>query len=239
MKKYILTLVIGLMTISGCYSHYMWIETNTTGMAGKTQQVKVFFGEYTYGVIEKVNGDAFTMMKNFTLQLVHPDGTISQIQTSPGEDHYQGTFTPSTPGTYSLILNNNNIDVIDYTQYDFGIFKTHYHATATVQVGSQENVSIPTNSDGLSVVPVSQTNDKVTLKVFYKGMALSKSEVAIYVADLWSKKMETDENGTFSFALPWQTKYLIEITLKEEVPGTFNGKDYQFIWHCATYCIQN
>jgi len=30
----------------------------------------------------------------------------------------------------------------------------------------------------------------------------------------------------------------VETTTKEEIPGTYNGEEYEFIWHCATYCIK-
>ena len=46
-----------------------------------------------------------------------------------------------------------------------------------------------------------------------------------------------NEKGEVSFSLPWNTKYTMETTFEERVPGTFNGKEYEFIWHCATYCI--
>ncbi|MEO2052613.1 MAG: hypothetical protein ABGX00_12695 [Allomuricauda sp.] len=37
--------------------------------------------------------------------------------------------------------------------------------------------------------------------------------------------------------LLWISKYIVETTTKEEIPGTYIGEDYQFIWHCATYCL--
>ena len=66
---------------------------------------------------------------------------------------------------------------------------------------------------------------------------LPKNEVNIYVSDLWSKTLETDENGIVSFKLPWNTKYILETTHKEEVPGIYKNESYQFIWHCVTYTI--
>ena len=88
------------------------------------------------------------------------------------------------------------------------------------------------------VKQLGNTADEVKLQVFYKGEPLAKNELKVYVADLWSKTLYTDENGQVSFLKPWETKYIVETTIKEEVPGTYKGEEYQFIWHCATYCIK-
>ncbi len=127
--------------------------------------------------------------------------------------------------------------MIDYTQYDFGIFKTHYHSTAKVQVGDTVTETAAVNDTGMTVKDVSKNDSEVQLQVLYKNKPLAKNELKVFVSDLWSKTLETDENGMVSFKLPWKIKYIVETTTKEEVPGTYNGKNYQFIWHCATYTI--
>ncbi len=229
------------MACSNAFAHFMWIETATTGKAGKKQEVKVFFGEYTYGLQEKVAGDAFAKMKNFEVWAIAPNGEKTTLTLQPGEDFYSGYFTPATNGTYTLVLNNNKIDVVDYTQYNFGIFKTHYHSTAKVVVGDKVADTASLNPDGLTIVDatkkLSAHKAETTLTVLYKGQPIKETEITIFVADQWSKKLTTDENGTVKFTLPWNTKYVAEVTKKEEVPGTYNDKEYQFIYHCATYAL--
>lgn len=237
MNKIILAiaLIFGITTQS--FAHYLWIETNPVGQIGQEQDVKVHYGEYTYGVIEQVNGEAFPKVKNFTLWVVDAKGNKTKLETKAFTDHYLAKFTPKSNGTYTLVLDNNDIDVIDFSQYDFGIFKTHYHATTKVQVGKSVNETANINQDGIVVKDVSKNENEIQLQVLYKNKPLAKNELKVFVADLWSKTLETDENGTVSFKLPWKTKYIIETTTKEEVPGTFKGKDYEFIWHCATFTI--
>lgn len=240
MKKLILLLALFLAT-GNAFSHYMWVETNPVGKSGQKQEVKVYFGEYTYGVEEKVNGDAFAKMKNFEVWVTGPDGQKSKINVKAGESFYSGWFTPKANGTYTVMLNNNNIDVIDYTQYDFGIFKTHYHSTAKVIVGNSTNSTVANNPEGLSIIDASKAgtgkNKEIVLQAVYKGKPAKDVELTVFVADLWSKKLTTDANGEVKFNLPWDTKYVVEATKKEEVPGKYNGKDYQFVWHCATYSL--
>lgn len=226
-----------VFTTSQMFAHYLWVETAPMGTKGVEQDIKVYYGEYTYGEIEKVNGDAFSKVKNFTLWVIDEKGNRTILETIPSEDHYLAKFTPTSNGTFTVVLNNNDIEVIDYTEYDFGIFKTHYHATAKIQVGHTANETISVNEEGISIKQVSESGDTVKLQVFYKNKPLAENEVQIYVADLWSKTLQTDDNGYVSFKRPWDTKYIIETTLKEEVQGIYKDKAYQFLWHCATYSI--
>lgn len=237
MKKSILTIVLILFATMHTFAHYLWIETSPNGTINNEQEVNVYFGEYTYGVIEKVNGEAFPKVKDFTLWVIDTEGLKSPIKVTAKDDYYVGTFTPKSNGIYTVILNNDKIDVIDYTKYDFGIFKTHYHALAKVNVGNAKGQTKAWNDKGITVRDISKSKNEVQLQVLYKNKPLAKNEVKIFVSDLWSKTLETDENGLISFKLPWQTKYILETTTKEEVPGEYKGEPYQFIWHCVTYCI--
>lgn len=240
MKNYILFLT-ALLSSANMFAHFMWVETAPTGKAGKKQEVRVFFGEYTYGLQEKVADEAFAKMKDFEVWSVAPNGEKTVLQMQPGENFYSGYFTPAVNGTYTIVLNNNKIDVIDYTQYNFGIFKTHYHSTAKVEIGGTATNTAALNPDGLTVIDATKktavANGETVLAILYKGQPLKENEVTIFVADQWSKKLTTDADGKVKFTLPWNTKYVVEVTKKEEVPGKYNGKDYQFIYHCATYTL--
>jgi uncharacterized GH25 family protein len=240
MKKSLLTLVLLFATLN-TFAHFMWVETSPVGKLNKKQEVKVFFGEYSYGLQEKVAGEEFTKMKNFEVWAIAPNGKKTQLTVQPGTNFYSGYFTPTENGTYTIALNNNKIDVVDYTQYNFGIFKTHYHSTAKVQVGSTVVATAAVNPEGLTVVDASKSNaaqkGETVLQVLYKGEPVKETEVTIFVADQWSKKINTDANGNVKFNMPWNTKYVIEVTKKEEVPGKYNGKEYQFVYHCATYTL--
>ena len=240
MKKNIL-LVLMLFLATNTFAHYLWIETNPVGKEHEKHEIKVRFGEYTYGVIEQVNGDAFQGVNDFQLWLIAPDGSKTTLTVNPEKDHYTTSFVPTQKGTYTIALDNKSMKVLDYTAYDFGIFKPQYHAKARVVVGNGIDKTKETNPEGIEIIDLSDDkpgkDQQVTLKVLFKGKPLAKNEIVIYVADLWSKTLETDENGQVSLKLPWQTMYTVEVTYNEQVPGSFNNTAYEFIWHCATYCI--
>ncbi|PZR21587.1 MAG: DUF4198 domain-containing protein [Flavobacterium psychrophilum] len=240
MKKSIL-LILLLFVTANSFAHFMWVETSPVGKINKKQEVRVYFGEYTYGEIENADEEAFNKVKNFDVWVISPTGEKTKLQMTPAVTFYSGSFEPKANGTYTVVLNNSNIDVIDYTQYNFGIFKTHYHATAKVEVGGTASETAAINPNGLTIVDISKkvpaNKGEVAFKVLYKGQPVKEQEVAVYITDQWSKKLYTDKDGIIKFSLPWGVKYIMETTKKEEVPGNFNGKDYQFIWHCATYSI--
>lgn len=238
MKNIILSITCFLLTTVSSFAHYLWIETDPNGTINQEQEIKIYFGEYTYGVIENIEGEAFPKVKNFTLWVIDPSGNKTLLDTSEENTYYKAKFTPKTDGTYTVFLNNDQIDVIDYTQYNFGVFKTHYHSVAKIKVGeNNQSETVISNENGITIKDISNTSEEIQLQVFYKSEILPKNEVKIYVSDLWSKTLETNENGIVSFKLPWKTKYIIETTKKEEVPGEYKGISYEFIWHCATYTI--
>jgi uncharacterized GH25 family protein len=239
--KNIFTFIAVLLSCGSAMAHALWIETAATGSANKKQEVKVFYGEYSYSIFEEVGGDTFNKVKDFELWAVAPNGEKTLLTLTPSAKYYSAWFTPKANGTYTIVLDNNKIDVLDFTQYNFGIFKTHYHATAKVNVGNKAAETATVNPDGITITDVTATNPAkdgaTTLRVLYKGQPAKDIEVAIEIGDQWGKKLKTNDKGEVRFTIPFKATYLAEATTKEEVPGTYNGKEYQFIWHCATYTL--
>jgi len=231
-----LGLFLFLFVSKSTFAHYLWIETNPTGAQNQKQEVKVYFGEYAYGVIEEVAGEAFAGVDDFTLWLVAPSGEKTALKTTAHENYYAAEFIPKEKGGYLVFLENRDIDVLDYTEYDFGIFKPEYQAFQQILVDTEAPVAVEKYSEGLLIKEISNTAEAVKLQVFYKGAPLAEGEATLSMKDLWTKKLTTDKDGYLSFNKPFETKYILEITYNEEVPGKFKDIDYEFIWHCATFC---
>lgn len=237
MKKIITTMAIILLAMGQSTAHYLWIETKPKGAIGEEQEVRIYFGEYTYGVIEKVEGEAYAKVKDFSLWVEDAIGKKNKLAIIAKDDYYVATFKPEEKGTYTIVLDNDNIEVIDYSKYDFGIFKTHYHATATVVVGTSGVATAVGNNTGLVISQHPTLNEEVRLQILYKNQPYKEGEVKVFIADQWSKILTSDKDGFVLFDLPWDTKYIVEVTRKEEVPGEFRGEKYEFIWHASTYTI--
>ncbi|GAL80267.1 hypothetical protein JCM19274_557 [Algibacter lectus] len=97
--------------------------------------------------------------------------------------------------------------------------------------------TIADNKSGITIKDISKTADEIKLQVLYKNKPLAKNELKVFVADLWTKTLETDDDGFVTFKCPWETKYIVETTYSEKVPGVYKDEKYEFIWHCATYAI--
>ena len=242
MKTGIIAILFLLAGVSQSFAHYIWLETSPSGALNTSHDVKIRFGEYTYGVIEKVNSDAFKSVSDFSVWVVSPSGKKTSLKTTPKDDHYLASFVPAEQGTYTIALDNKKMNVLDYSQYDMGILKPQYHCKAKVVIGKSTSETKNTNAEGieindLSIVPFG-VNAEVKLQILFRGKPLPKNEVTLSIDDRWTKKLWTEEDGTVSFKLPWNTLYTVEATYNEKTPGNYNGKDYEYIWHCATYCIK-
>lgn len=241
MKKIsVLLFITGLAILTNHLSaHALWLETEPFGTKDKEHQIHIFYGEYSYGIKEKSSGEAFEKVKNFKLWLVAPNGKKTMLNAITTDSCFTASFIPQKEGLYTVVLDNNEIEVLDYTQYNFGIFKTHYHSVAKIQIGQAPGSSmLAENSNGLAIIDKSDSSREVNLQVLYMDKALTDCEVEISLPDQWKKIVKTDDNGMVSFKTPWKAHYLIEVTKKEEVPGTYRDKDYEFVWHCVTYFIK-
>lgn len=238
MKKLVLFLTVLFCLTGKSFAHFMWIETNQKGKLGESQEIKVYFGEFTKGIYEKVDGKSFTKMKNFSLWVMSDSGERTNLEVTPKDNYYLATFTPENTGTYTVILDNDNIEVIDFSKKDFGIFKPHYHATAKIQVSDQMNLTVADNPTGITLKNVSDEPTRARIQVLYKGEILPNHELEVYIPDGWSQTLKTDARGMADFSLTFDTTYVVEVMKNEEVSGTYQEVDYEFIWHCATLSVK-
>ncbi|RAV30076.1 DUF4198 domain-containing protein [Sinomicrobium soli] len=236
MKKTILAL-IAILGLQQANAHFLWLETKPEGTPGTSHEVKVFFGEYAYGQREDVDGH-FSFAADFVLHLVAPDGSTTELEKKAADNHYTASFVPGTAGIYRVVLTNDKVDVVDYTEYDLGIFKTEYASVASVHVGKQaENVPGAASLSKLEIIPEKEEGE-IVLRLMYDGKPLAENELKVFLPGGWEKTLHTDKEGKVSFTTPWKETYVVETSYKEQVPGTFNGKEYQFIWHFTTYSAQ-
>lgn len=242
MKKSILTLLF-LAVFGNSFAHYIWLETNPTGKLNNEHEIKIRFGEFSEGKLEKVTSNAFNNVKNFTLWLVDPSGHKTLLPTTPSTNYYTASFIPKLQGTYTIALDNKQIKVFDFTKYDYTTFKPQYHAKARVVVGNSIKKLKNTNPEGIEIIDVTPkhhpTTNELTLKVLYKNKALKNSDITLFSGGKWSVKEKTNAKGLVTFKLPKKTTYTVEATYEEKAPGVYNNENYKLIWHCASYFVYN
>lgn len=128
MKK--ITLSIALMLCAFLASaHAVWIETALKGTKNKSQDVRVYLGEYAENQRDSVT-HWFSNLKDVKLYVTVPDGKREEIAIKENGNHLAGNFIPATDGNYTLSI-SHTVETI------YGETKIEYYATATVIVGKE------------------------------------------------------------------------------------------------------
>lgn len=241
----IILLVFTLFTLP-VSAHNLWIETNPTAEIGQVQEAYIYLGEYAYGVREDVSTQEHQeMLGEISVFLIKPNGEVEELETTIGSNRFVAEFTPNQPGHYRLALSVTNAPVVDWREYDLGILKTNFFASATVSVGPPSQTELPveplTETNELIIQPTKTTSferqSSIRFQVMFNGEPLAEQEVTLGYKDQWFKTLYTDEKGRLNLSLPWDGQYMIETVYTEDQSGTFEGDEYEAIRHTATFNI--
>lgn len=232
-KKAFLTLIgIFIMGLSFSFAHAIWIETSSVGKPGVTQSVKVYFGEFATDDISQTN-EWFADLGQFELQVVHPDGSKTELPFKANGDHFAASFTPEKEGLYSVVLHKIAQEVY------YG-YKLDYMTSQHVQVGESrtfsENALLP-----IALRPLNasyETGKAIDLSILMDSTLAGDKEITIISPNTWTKKLYPDDKARASFVPLWPGKYLVETTLTDKTKGDFNGKSYDVNYQCHTYMIE-
>ena len=223
-----------VMICSGLQAHAIWIETNSTGKSGKSQEVKVYFGEYSENERDSA-GHWFSDLGKFHLWTISPTGTRTELITKEAGNAYSVKFTPTEKGVYTFVIDHLVADV--YYQS-----LIHYYAVATTVIdGSsvgEDNLSKTSDlSFNLALNKPFLVNENVEVDVMYQQATSKDIEFSVQPPLGWTKKFDLNDKGHTLFKPFIAGIYMMEGFLTENTSGTHNGKEYSSIWHCVTYCV--
>lgn len=227
-KIFVTACLLNLVLFSTAFSHALWIETAGNGTIGKTQEIKIFYGEYAEKEFEETT-KWYSDVNTFTLWLTAPDGTKQQLVCKAADKAFTASFTPAKEGVYVLTVGHNAKDIAGTVVYQF-------NASAIVEVkgSGTDNVNAVSNNE-LYLLPSKDAKGKVGIvKAFFKGKPAAKITITVSGPEGWSKNFETDENGVLQFDLLWQGWYALEGFYTTQEKGNINDKPYEKIWRCAT-----
>jgi uncharacterized GH25 family protein len=231
MKKAIVSMML-LLSAVVANAHAVWIETSLIGTKNKSQEVRVYLGEYAEGVRDSVS-KWFSNMKDVELFVTAPDGKREQITLKANGNHLVGNFTPSQDGSYALSITHTVAEI-------YGEVKIIYYASATVNTGKASASQLPA-ATALAVVPASETPKKLqqtSVKVLNAQQPLAEAKVEVCSPAGWIKTQHSDAKGEVSFAPLEAGQYMFEAVRTEKTPGTHtNGKTYKSITHLVTHCV--
>lgn len=234
-KLMLLPAILLLFNVGWIHAHALYIDTKTTGKAGKEQEVKIYYSEFADGTVEKV-ADWYSDVKDFQLWLIHPDGKKTTLETTAHEDHFTAHFTPQSKGTYRLEISHTAEDPGENTAYQFNTF-------AHVYVGKQA-VELPLTADGpeLYLLEKPQAKKNANAKTFvtyFKGQPKGGVTATLFLPSGETKEVVSNADGLVEVELPENGTYFIEATTyHENEAGRTKKAPFEAVWRCATQKIE-
>ncbi len=229
--KFILSIAFLALSVSSTFAHALWIETSSNGKKGHSQEVKIFFGEYTTKDISETK-KWFSNLRDFSLVLTAPNGTKTTLKATTDSLFFKASFIPNQDGTYLLSVVHSVKDL--YQQA-----KLQYYALASVTVGENAGLNqlFPPDAS-LTIRPsklLLKTNETALHQLIYNEQPLAKERITIISPDQKKLELETDKDGRFTFNPTQKGGYFLEAFAEDKTSGKFDGKDYEKVWHVVTY----
>ncbi|WP_149915346.1 DUF4198 domain-containing protein [Sphingobacterium cavernae] len=225
-------LIVMLLSIFACKmvsAHALWIETIPLGAKGKEQELKIYYGEYSEGLIEPLD-KWYSDVKDFKIYVLSPSKKKTELLKAPVTDYYKATFTPSEEGTHIVYIEHPAKDTYKTTAFEF-------LAMAKVQLGN-----ITPTPLGLSLTidldpKYYKVGDLINAKIMRNNEIFVNAEVEVVLPDGWVKKFKTNNSGIISFSAPLKGKYLLEVTDTENKDTNWFGTTIDKIWRVNTVVI--
>ena len=227
-------LLVALFLISShlLSAHEMWIETNPIGKIGSSQEVKVFFGEFSWNK-PTLAAKWFSDIADCKLTLTSPTGKITILEKSKDENCYKASFTPDETGIYKLSFTHVVKDV-------YKEMKLTYISAALVNVSAPKKGSTLV-WEGQYQLQI-ENNELVKgypnyFKVLEAGQNYNSKMVEISNLDSVTQNVTTNGKGIFNLPKDWKTEQLIQLSYALKVDGNkqYNGKEYKSDYTVFTF----
>lgn len=234
MKKLFYLLTMLLLAMAPVVSaHTMWIEVAQTGRKGKAQEVKVFFGDYSW---EKPTATAkwFSDIVDYKLMMQAPDGTITELKEKMQDSfYYASSFVPNEDGVYHFWF-SHEVKGIHRDK------KLTYASAAFVNVNAKKESSVLMQQfeTGLSVKNLKKPNEIIFLE---KGKPAANQVITLVKEHAKGEvfTVNTDSDGRLIFPKDWTGNYLLEFTHSTKVPEAMHhGAAYQYDYKEFSYRIR-
>lgn len=213
-------------------AHTMWIEIKGNGKLGEPQEVRVFFGDYSWGNPTKT-AKWYSDISDYSLVLTAPDGTTTVLSERLKDTaYYASSFVPQQAGVYKVAFSHAVKDV-------YKDKKLTYAAAGYVLVGKAKAKAVTLTEGKFSLVWKDAGQEK---RFIYMEEGQPKANATLSLVKEGEKDktytVSTDSKGQLVFPKTLKGNYLLELTDSEKVSKTgFNGKEYEFDYKEFTYQI--
>jgi hypothetical protein len=183
--------VAALLWTTAASAHHLWLEVDGTG-------AKLYFGEFDENLREASPGllDRFKPM---------PEAKVV------GASGAQPLKVEKTANAFVLSGTVGKGDSIVAEQAQVNERKQADKVTRILGNLSARWIPDFTERAPVLTLDVVPTGKPGSFKVVYDGKPLPKAKLELKAESGWARELRTDEEGTFTAALPWRGAYAIEI----------------------------
>lgn len=222
-------LFCSILTCKMVSAHALWIETAALGTKSEEQEVRIYYGEYSQGLIEPLD-KWYSDLKDFKIYVLSPSLKKTELMKTALSDYYKASFMPTEEGTYILFIEHPAKDPYITTAFEFlAIAKVQVGHITSTPIGLSLNIDLdPKNY---------KVGDTINVKITRNDTVFANAEVEVVLPDGWARKFKTDKTGTISFNSPVKGKYLLEVTDTEDRKTNWFGITIDKIWRANTFVI--
>lgn len=214
------------------FAHEMWLETNPQGKEGQVQEVKVFFGEFSWGNPTET-AKWFSDIASCKIVVTAPDGSKQTLEKQQEAKYYKASFTPNQKGIYK-------IDMVHVVKDVYKEMKLTYVSAAVVNVGGIKSGKTIVGENHFQLQLDNQSFVKTapsSFTVLEAGKLYGDQSIEVSNTDSVTNNLKTDKNATFSFPKSYKGGQLINIPYPQKLEATqqHNGKDYNVDYTVFTF----
>lgn len=232
--NYVKQLLVAMIILFGgnqmVQAHAIWIESNPVGIRNQSQTIRVYYGEYASGEIEKTK-DWYSDLNKLKLSLVHSESQLELELVDKG-DYLETSFAPSKDGVYHVTVSHPAKELGGTTRYEF-------LAQSQIQVGQGvASSAVPLSAHFLFPNKVFKTNDQIEIQLLRGTNPVADEEILVMSPNGWSKSYKTDKQGKIKAEAIWPGTYVIENSHMADQSGNWNDKTYNKNWQGLTASFQ-
>lgn len=184
-------------------AHSLWIETTPFGEKNKTQNVRVYFGEFIHNFIDPIE-NWHSDVHEFKLYLISPSQQTTAIQATEHPDYFSATISPTEEAVYILKVGHPAKEV-------FGTSASESTVNLIIQE-RRKSATLTELSSTLDIEPKYHYVKDVFQDIKPKDGPFLEAKVDVVFPSGWIKKFEENGKGKICFKSLKAGKYEVAET---------------------------
>ncbi len=213
-----------------------WMEIHGSEKLNAPVKIQIFYG-FIDDLSERhrTTGPEFQEIKNFHFFILNTKGEKSTLELQMKENHWEGTFTPDSEGTYRVLGMNDQLPVLIRSKNPDENVRPVDFMCGAYHVGKPSEVMHP--AQFMDII-LHEKNGIYTISPYRNKKPAEKgTAIRIFNPENWEKNISIDENHQAAFKPTLPGLYVIRQDWNDATHGTFKGNSYGKIRYRNNYCL--